>query len=65
MEQLSSGKRINSAGRRCGRLRIATRMESQVRGLNQAMRNAADGQSLCQTQLKERWTKFQHAAADA
>ena len=32
-------------------------MESQVRGLNQAMRNAADGQSI-ELLLKARWTKF-------
>ncbi|MDA7484109.1 flagellin [Planktomarina temperata] len=49
MEQLSSGKRINSAADDAAGLSIATRMESQVRGLNQAMRNAADGQSLAAT----------------
>jgi len=49
MEQLSSGKRINSAGDDAAGIAIAARMESQVRGLNQAMRNAADGQSLVDT----------------
>ena len=49
MEQLSSGKRINSAADDAAGLSIATRMESQVRGLNQAMRNAADGQSMVDT----------------
>jgi flagellin len=49
MEQLSSGKRINSAGDDAAGIAIASRMESQVRGLNQAMRNAADGQSLVDT----------------
>ena len=49
MEQLSSGKRINSAGDDAAGLAIATRMESQVRGLNQAIRNAADGQSMAAT----------------
>ncbi|MDA9320413.1 flagellin [bacterium] len=49
MEQLSSGKRINSAADDAAGLSIATRMESQVRGLNQAIRNAADGQSLAAT----------------
>ncbi|MDC1333626.1 flagellin [Planktomarina temperata] len=49
MEQLSSGKRINSAGDDAAGIGIAARMESQVRGLNQAMRNAADGQSLVDT----------------
>ena len=49
MSALSSGKRINSASDDAAGLAIATRMESQVRGLNQAMRNAADGQSLIDT----------------
>jgi len=49
MEALSSGKRINSAGDDAAGIAIAARMESQVRGLNQAMRNAADGQSLIDT----------------
>lgn len=49
MEQLSSGKRINSAGDDAAGIAIASRMESQVRGLNQALRNAADGQSLVDT----------------
>jgi len=49
MEQLSSGKRINSAADDAAGIAIASRMESQVRGLNQAMRNAADGQSLVDT----------------
>jgi len=49
MEQLSSGKRINSAGDDAAGLAIATRMESQIRGLNQAIRNAADGQSMAAT----------------
>ena len=49
MEQLSSGRRINSAADDAAGLSISTRMESQVRGLNQAMRNAADGQSMVDT----------------
>ena len=49
MEQLSSGKRINSAADDAAGLAIATRMESQIVGLEQAMRNAADGQSLIDT----------------
>ena len=49
MEQLSSGKRINSAADDAAGLAISTRMESQVRGLNQAISNAADGQSLVDT----------------
>ncbi|MDB0071179.1 flagellin, partial [Planktomarina temperata] len=49
MEQLSSGKRINSAADDAAGLAISTRMESQIKGLEQAMRNAADGQSLIDT----------------
>ena len=49
MEQLSSGKRINSAADDAAGLGIATRMESQVRGLNQAIKNAGDGQSMVAT----------------
>ena len=49
MEALSSGKRINSAADDAAGMSIATRMESQVRGLNQAMRNAADGQNMLAT----------------
>ena len=43
MEQLSSGKKINSASDDAAGLAIASRMESQIRGLNQAIRNAGDG----------------------
>lgn len=49
MERLSSGSRINSASDDAAGLTISTRMEAQVRGLNQAVRNANDGISLAQT----------------
>lgn len=49
MQALSSGKRINSAADDAAGLSIATRMESQIRGLNQAIRNANDGISLVDT----------------
>ncbi|OMH30012.1 flagellin [Motiliproteus sp. MSK22-1] len=49
MERLTSGKRINSAGDDAAGLAIANRMTSQVRGLDQAVRNANDGISLIQT----------------
>ena len=49
MERLSSGKRINSAGDDAAGLAISNRLTSQVRGLNQAIRNANDGISLIQT----------------
>ena len=49
MERLSSGSKINSAGDDAAGLSIATRMESQVRGLQAAISNANDGISLLQT----------------
>jgi flagellin len=48
-ERLSSGARINSAKDDAAGLAIANRMTSQVRGLDQAVRNANDGVSLIQT----------------
>jgi len=47
--RLSSGLRINSAKDDAAGLAIATRMESQIRGMNTAIRNANDGISLGQT----------------
>ena len=49
MEQLSTGRRINSAGDDAAGLAIAAKMTSQIRGLNQAVRNANDGISMLQT----------------
>ncbi len=49
MERLSTGKRINSAKDDAAGLAIATSMTSQVRGMNQAIRNANDGIALAQT----------------
>lgn len=48
-EKLSSGQRINSAADDAAGLAIADRMTSQVRGMNQAARNANDGISMMQT----------------
>lgn len=48
-ERLSSGLRINSAKDDAAGLAISNRMSSQVRGLNQAIRNANDGISMSQT----------------
>ena len=48
-ERLSSGQRINSAKDDAAGLAIANRMTSQIRGLDQAVRNANDGVSLIQT----------------
>ncbi len=49
MQRLSSGLRVNSAKDDAAGLAIAERMNSQVRGLNVAARNANDGISLAQT----------------
>lgn len=49
MERLSSGLRINSAKDDAAGLAISERMTTQVRGMNQAIRNANDGISLSQT----------------
>jgi flagellin len=49
MQRLSSGLRINSAKDDAAGLAISERMNSQIRGMNVAMRNAADGISLAQT----------------
>ncbi len=49
LQRIASGKRINSAKDDVAGLQIATRMESQIRGLGVAKRNASDGISLVQT----------------
>lgn len=49
LQRLSSGLRINSAKDDAAGLAISARMTSQIRGLNQAARNANDGISLAQT----------------
>jgi flagellin len=49
MERLSTGKRINSAKDDAAGLSISNRMDSQIRGLNMAVKNANDGISLMQT----------------
>lgn len=49
MEKLSSGQRINRAGDDAAGLSISEKMRSQIRGLDQAARNAQDGISRIQT----------------
>ena len=49
MERLSTGQRINSASDDAGCLGIATRMTSQIAGLNMAIKNANDGVSMLNT----------------
>jgi len=49
MEQLSTGKRINSAADDAAGIAIASKMSAQIRGLNVAVRNANDAISLAQT----------------
>ncbi|MES2095214.1 MAG: flagellin [Pseudomonadota bacterium] len=49
MERLSTGKRINSAKDDAAGIAVASSMTSQIRGMNQAIRNANDGMSMAQT----------------
>jgi flagellin len=49
MEKLASGQRINKAGDDASGLAVSEKMRSQIRGLNQASRNASDGISFIQT----------------
>src|SRR5262245_35149099 len=49
LQRLSSGLRINSARDDAAGLAISDRFTTQIRGLNQAARNASDGISLSQT----------------
>ena len=49
MEQLSSGKRINTASDDAAGMAISSRMTAEVRGTAQAVRNASDGQALIDT----------------
>lgn len=49
MQQLSTGKRINSSRDDAAGMAIATRMTHQIRSLNQAVRNAGDAITLIQT----------------
>jgi len=48
-EKLSSGMRINRAGDDASGLAVSEKMRSQIRGLNQASKNAANGISFIQT----------------
>jgi len=49
MAKLSSGMRINKAGDDASGLAVSEKMRAQIRGLNQASRNASDGISFIQT----------------
>ena len=49
MERLSSGLRVNSAKDDAAGLAISTGMQSQIKGINQAVRNSNDGISMAQT----------------
>ena len=49
MEKLSTGRRINSASDDAAGLAIASRMTSQIKGLDVAVRNANDGISMIST----------------
>ena len=49
MERLSSGLRLNSAADDAAGMSISERMNSQIKGLSQAIRNSQDGQNLIDT----------------
>jgi flagellin len=49
MTRLSTGKRINSAADDAAGVAIASRLSSEIRGTDQAIRNALDGQALIDT----------------
>src|SRR5579884_1577038 len=49
LEKLSSGLRINRAADDAAGLAVSEKLRSQIRGTNQAMRNAQDGISMIQT----------------
>jgi flagellin len=49
MERLATGKRINSASDDAAGVAIASRLTSEIRGTNQAIRNAMDGQAMIDT----------------
>ncbi len=63
LQRLSSGLRINSAKDDAAGLAISDRMTTQIRGLNQAARNANDGISLAQTAEGALPGKHQYPAA--
>ena len=44
MERLASGKRVNSAADDAAGLAISTRLNAEIQGINQSVRNAADAQ---------------------
>ena len=49
MERLSSGLRLNSAADDAAGISLSERMNAQIRGVSQAMRNSQDGQNLIDT----------------
>jgi flagellin len=49
MERLSTGKRINSASDDAAGVAISSRLSAEIRGTNQSVRNALDGQALVAT----------------
>ncbi len=65
MQRLSSGLRVNSAKDDAAGLAIAERMNTQVRGMNVAVRNANDGISLAQTAEGALGKLSRHDAAHA
>jgi len=63
VEKLSSGLRINRAADDAAGLAISEKLRAQVRGLNQAQRNAQDGISMVQTAERRAERSPLHAPA--
>ena len=49
IERLSAGKRINSASDDAAGVAIASRLISEIKGINQSIRNAMEGQAMIDT----------------
>ena len=64
MEQLSTGKKINTAADDAAGLAISTRMSSQIVGLEQSVQNASDAISMIQTAESALDEITNHAASD-
>jgi len=65
MERLSTGKRINGAADDAAGVAIASRLTSEIRGTNQAIRNAMDGQAMIDTAEGAHEEVVKHPAAHA
>ena len=65
MERLATGQRINSASDDAAGLAIGSRMEAQIRGLQQATRNSNDAMSLITNSRRRSGRDQRHAPTHA